>query len=120
MPKKQRTSTKLNEKGGQVNETNTARHYSIDVGGWTQVRISSVLADQDELERLRDENAKLREALASLRDQVAGEREVYLERDGTKESDKYAVYMQGLLDKASAMSLPGVRYRIAILKDVQQ
>jgi len=81
----ERPAVKLNEKGGQV-----------------------------ELERLRDENAKLREALALLRGQVAGEREVYLERDGTKESDKYAVYMQGLLDKASAMSLPGVRYRITI------
>ena len=40
-----------------MNETNTGRHYSIDADGWTQVRISSVLADQDELDRLRAELA---------------------------------------------------------------
>ena len=58
------------------------------------------------ISRLQAENAKLRGALASLRGQVEGEIEIYLERDGAKESDKYAVYMQGLLDKADAALSP--------------
>ena len=88
-------------------ETNTGRHYSIDAQGAES--------------RLRADNAALREALALLRGQVAGEREIYLERDGAKESDKYAVYMQGLLDKAdAALSLQDANRGIQPFPDTRE
>ena len=60
------------------------------------------MTDNERIAELEAQRDRLRGALASLRGQVEGEIEIYLERDGAKASDKYAVYMQGLLDKADA------------------
>ena len=51
----------LRESGLMLMGKALREHASTD--GWTRVRISSVLADQDELDRLRTENAKLRVVL---------------------------------------------------------
>jgi len=60
------------------------------------------MTDNERIAELEAQRDRLRGALASLRGQVEGEIEIYLERDGAKASDKYAVYMQGLLDNADA------------------
>ena len=70
----------LRESGLMLMGKALREHASTD--GWTRVRISSVLADQDELDRLRTENAALREALERVRQGYRNALDLRVCRDG--------------------------------------